>query len=288
MIQVLSRKYFSEWANGTSFSSSTSDYATHLKGSVGEKLKFVSRVRASLLAVATDTEPFTWTNSQVLNRSNGSWLQDGFHVGQSVTLIKHYNITPTPTIDITATITAVNDTEMEFTILTGTMTVGPYEDHALVCTSKFDALIYRFGIVENDDATNYDSAYSNDVQGHFYDGIDTTTPTVHNMLVEGGNSANKSWYSGNSTIKYISSSNPLGIGSGADYVHEYEITQEFVINPVFIESFKDALDNGLQPDSLIGSKSWKHVTHYEFRYDMSNPNTSQKITDETAIGSVVK
>ena len=285
MIQVLSRKYFSEWANGTSFSSSTSDYATHLKGSVGEKLKFVSRVRASLFAIAEDSSPFNYNNSQVLSRSSGSWLQDGFHIGQTFAFIENYT-SGTPTVIVSGTIAYLNDTELEFSGLTGSFTVGSYTNHALVCTSKFDALIYRFGIVENDDATNYDSAYSNDVQGHFYDGIDTTTPTTHNMLVEGGNSANKSWYSGNSTVKYIASSNPLGIGSGSNYVHEYEITQEFVINPVFIESFKDALDNGLQPDSLIGSKSWKHVTHYEFRYDMSNPNTSQKITDETAIGSV--
>lgn len=287
MIQVLSRKYFSEWANGTSFSASTSDYGTHLKGSVGEKLKFVTSIRAVLISEATPTDSWTYDNSGVLKRANGSFLDEGFHVGHNIALIEHYSGlysgTP-PAVTMTGVVLYVSDTEMQITISTGSLGVGTYDNHALVCTDPLDSLIFRYGIVENDEASSYLSPFSNDVQGFFFDGINTSSPTTHTMNVEGGLSANKSWYSGLATCKWVSSSNPLSLA--VNYIHEYEITQIFVINPVFVESFKSALDNGLTPDELIGSKSWKHVLSYELRYDLSNPNTSFKITDEKALGSV--
>ena len=287
MIQVLSRKYFSEWANGVSFASNLTDYGTHLKGSVGEKLKFVTSIRAGLISEATPSESWTYDNSGVLKRANGSFLDEGFHVGHNIALIEHYSGlysgTP-PVVIMTGVVLYVSDTEMQITISTGSIGVGTYDNHALVCTDPLDSLIFRYGIVDNDGASNYLSPYSNDVQGFFFDGINTSSPTTHTMNVEGGLSANKSWYSGLATCKWVSSSNPLSLT--VNYIHEYEITQIFIINPVYIESFKNALDNGLTPDELIGSKSWKHVLNYELRYDLSNPNTSFKINDETALGSV--
>ena len=39
VIQVTSRKFFNQLTNGETFSSNTGDFATHLLGSIGERVK---------------------------------------------------------------------------------------------------------------------------------------------------------------------------------------------------------------------------------------------------------
>jgi len=288
MIQILSRKYFCEWANGTSFSSNTSDFSKHLKGSVGEKLKFVTRVRAALIAVADSTNQFEIINGNILRRSTGSWIEDGFQPGQSCILLTDYTGVSSNlpcTVEATGTILNISRNEIEFVASIGT--AGAKSDHALVCINKFDGLIYNFGIVENSESTNYLSPYTNDLQGYYFGTIDTTTPTEHTMTVAGGTTASKSWKSGDATVKYISSSNPFGLPTPAtDYIHEYEITQTFVINPLFLEDFIENFTEETQPENLIGDKTLKHITKYEFRYDLTDPNTSVKIEDTSNLGNV--
>lgn len=285
MIQLISRKFFCEWANGTTFASNTSDFATHLKGSVGEKIKFVSRVRAALIAIADQSNQFEIINGNILRRTQGSWIEDGFQAGQNVTFIQDYTGIPStnlPSVEFTGTISALSHSEILFTASIGS--AGAKSDHALVCTDKFDGLIYKFGLIENNEAESYISPYTNDIQGYYYGSIDTTTPTEHTMVVSGGNTASKSWYSGDATVKYISSSDPLSLS--VSYLHEYEITQIFVINPLFLESFVDNYTDETQPDNFIGNNTIKHICSYEFRYDLTNPNTSVRIVDSGNLGNV--
>lgn len=287
MIKLISRKYFSEWANGTSFSSNTSDFATHLKGSVGEKVKFVATVNAALISVADQGNQFEAINGNTLRRQQGSWIDEGFAVGQTVSFIRDYTglqSNNSPSVEWSGTIDAISDTEIDLTISSGTFAIGYKTDHAIVCTSKFPALIFHSAIVGNDDDANFVSPYSGDIQGFYYSSIDTTTPTTHQMTVIGGNSGSKTWKSGDATVKWVSSSNPFGLA--VNYVHEYEITHEFVISPVFIEEYLQAYEGNIQPDNFLGELSVKHVTGYEFRAAMSNTNTSVKFTDSIMKGSV--
>ncbi len=282
MIQVLTRKYFSEWGNGTSFSSNTSDFGTHLKGSIGEKVKAVIRVQAALISIADTANQFEVLNGNVLRRQSGSWIDEGFAVGQSCAFIRDYtglNTSNAASVEWTDTILAINDTEIQFSSAIGA--VGYKSDHALVCASKFPALLYNSAIVPNDGALDVRSPYTNDIQGFYYSTIDTTTPTVHTMKNMSGS---KSWKSGGATVEYKSSSNPLGIAT--NYVHEYEITQEFVISPVFLESYLNALNSGTSPEEFEGDKSVKHVCTFEFRSAMNNPNTTVRLQDEEMLGSV--
>lgn len=287
MIQIISRKYFSEWANGTAFSANTSDFATHLKGSVGEKLKFVTRIRAALIAISDQSNQFEVINGNILRRLQGSWIEDGFQAGQSVSFIKDYTGLQSgnaAAVEWSATIDALSHSEILLSSISGSFVIGPKTDHALACTSKFDAINFRFGFVENSATADYLSPYTNDLQAYYFGAIDTTTPTEHTMTVAGGRSASKSWYSGDATVKYISSSDPLGIS--VSYLHEYEVTQVFVINPVFIENYLEQFDSGTQPDAFIGGNSIRHVCQYELKFDLTNPNTSVRLNDEQNLGSV--
>jgi hypothetical protein len=290
MINIASRKYFSEWGNGSSFASNLTDFAEHLKGSVGEKLKVVTRVKVALISRSTQQNPYEVINGNYLQRNDqGSFIQEGFAIGQACIFIKDYDGSSTgnsAAVEFSSTIVAISHSQIEFTSLAG-VTKGEKTDHALVCISKMDALVYRFGIVENSAPENFNSPYSDDSQEYYFGAIDTTTPTEHTMIAAGGNSGSRSWKSGDATVQYISSSNDKGLASPTyDYIHEYEVTQIFVINPLFLESYLEALDAGIQPDDFVGSNSPRHVTEYEFRYTLTNPNTTVRISDTGMLGSV--
>ncbi|HEY1044946.1 MAG TPA: hypothetical protein VGF79_00810 [Bacteroidia bacterium] len=258
-----------------------------MKGSVGEKLKFVSEVNASLITEADQTRYFEVQNGNILKRISGSWEDDGFSIGQSIVFVKDWtglanNIAAS--IEWEGTIDSMNSEEIEFTITSGSAPLGQKTEHALICLDKPVALEYSFGFVENSTPENFISPYTNDKQFYYFNAIDTTTPTVHTMVVGGGTSASKSWKSGDATVKYVSSSDPKSIG--VDYMHKYEITQEFIINPLFLEAYETAFDNGTQPDEFFKENTIKHIASYTFRTALTNPNTSIVITDSSLLGSV--
>ncbi len=289
MIKIVNRKYFSEWANGETFSDNLTDFGTHLKGSAGEKLKFVTTVRAACIATCDISNQWEAQNGNIIKRNSGSWIVDGFAVGQGVSFVDYYTGIPggsAASVKYTATISAISDLEVTLTSISvpTNFTVGPLTDNALICLDPLPALFYDSALVENSAADSFTSPYTNDKQSFYFGSIDTGTPTVHTMVVAGGLSASKTWLSGPATVKFLQSTDDRSLG--VDYIHEYEITQEFVINPVFLEGYLDALNNGTQPDDFAAGKSLKHISQYEFRYALSNPNTSIKVLDNQLIGSV--
>ena len=294
MFKTISRKYFSQFQNGANFASNTTDFATHLKGSVLEKLKFVGQVKVGLLAIADQGNQFSINNSKEIERTSGSWIQDGFKLGDAIFLIANFNgsqTSATPVVEFTATIGTISDTTIGLTSITEIVTDSSkprvMDDHAIACKAKFPALLYDYSIVENDDANTFISPYSPDRTGFYYGAIDTTTPTVHNMTEQGGNNSLKMWLSGPATVKYVSSGNPLGLTSpNYDYEHLYEITQEFIINPFYLTEWLDNYNAGTIPDQLAGSKSFKHITRYEFRSALTNSNTSVIGVDSSQRGDV--
>jgi hypothetical protein len=292
MFKVTSRKYFSQFQNGATFASNTGDFAIHLKGSVLEKMKFVGQVKVGLVAVSDQGNQFAINNSGEVERTSGSWIQDGFKLGDAVFFVENFNGSQTGPAAVlwTGTVSTISDLAIGMTSTSNVsgagFATGVYPDHALVCKAKFPALVYDYSIIENDEANSFVSPYSADRTGFYYGTIDTTTPTVHTMTEQGGNNSLKMWLSGPATVKYISSSNPLSLGATYDYEHLYEVTQEFVINPFYKTEWLDNYNSGTVPDLLEGSKSLKHITRYEFRSALTNSNTSVTGVDSSQRGDV--
>jgi hypothetical protein len=296
VINIKSRKYYSQWGNGMTFTDNLSgigvDLAEHLKGSAGEKLKVVTRVKAALISRSTLQNPYEVVNGNYLQRNdNGSFIDEGFAIGQECVFIVDYDGVQSgnaASVEFVSDILQVSDSQIQFdTPSVGSFILGQKTDHALACTGKMGALVYRFGLIENSATDNFKSPYTDDTQEYYFGTIDTTTPTEHTMIAAGGTSGSRTWKSGDATVQYISSTNDKGLTSPTyDYIHEYEVTQIFVINPVFIENYLAALDNGSQPEEYIGANSPKHITEYEFRYTLTNPNTTVRISDTGMLGSV--
>jgi hypothetical protein len=288
MLLVTSRKYYCEWANGTTFASNTSDFATHLKGSIGERLKAVYRVKTSLITVCSDQNQFTIMNpGNVIERINGSWIDEGYQTGMTLYLINDWTTGTGTGIDagfglLGNVITVVTDKYLYFTTPVASTYRRTYTNDAFLVTDKFTGLYFNYGLIENNATTSFQSPFSNDVQGFYFGSIDTSTPTVHTMTAINGST--KSWLSGDATVKYLASSDDYSIT--LSNVHEYEITLSFVITPTFIERFLDSYENGTRPEEFSANNSIKIVTGYEFRTIISNPNTSVKGEDSYLLGSV--
>lgn len=288
MLLVTERKYFCEWANGTTFASNTSDFATHLKGSIGERLKAVYKVKTSLITVASQQNQFTIVNpGNAIERVNGSWIQEGYQPGMTMYLINDWAGGSGASIDTGFgssgnVITVVTDKVLYFTTPVLSSHRRTYTDDAFLVTDKFTGLYFNYGLIENNAAVSFQSPFSSDIQGFYFGGIDTTTPTTHTMTALSGGT--KSWLSGDATVKYLASTDDYSIT--LSNVHEYEITLSFVITPTFIERFLTNYENGTRPEELAGGNSLKIVTGFEFRTVISNPNTSVIGEDSYLLGSV--
>lgn len=288
MLLVTSRKYYCEWANGTTFASNTSDFATHLKGSIGERLKAVYTVKTSLITVASQQNQFSILNpGNVIERINGSWVDEGYQSGMTMYLINDWAGGSGASIDGTFgssgnVITIVTDKYLYFTSSVPSSHRRTFTDDAFLVTDKFTGLYFNYGLIENNAAISFQSPFSSDIQGFYFGSIDTSTPTTHTMTAINGST--KSWLSGDATVKYLASTDDYSIT--LSNVHEYEITLSFVITPTFIERFLTNYENGTRPEELAGGNSIKIVTGYEFRTIISNPNTSVKGDDAYMLGSV--
>ena len=280
MIQIVSNKFFSQWANGSTFGSNLTDFATHLKGSVGEKLKVETIVKVGISSVATENDPFYLQNGFTIKRNTGSWIADGFQLGQSLTRISGYK-NGTVTNECTGTILTITDTEITLNITAGTFTTGTAFDDIYIAPNQFTGINFKFGLVGNNNAVDYNSPYSGDVQAYYLSGISSS---FQPMLEGGGTSSSKSWNSGTAQVKYDSSSDPTGVAVA--WLHEYVVTHEFIINPLFIEDYITNLEQGTQPEIFKAQGSLKYVTEYDFRLTLTNPNTKLIAESNQSLGAV--
>ena len=79
----ISSKYYSEIKNGTLFDQNTGDFGTHLKGSLGERMKAEIDVQISW---RYDIVNYDITNTNTITLSSGSFLQQGFSIGGTANL----------------------------------------------------------------------------------------------------------------------------------------------------------------------------------------------------------
>lgn len=294
-ILITERKFYSQWRNGTTFASNTSDFTKHLKGSVGEKIKLESTVYVSQVSEFTKSNPY-YVESDVnglyttMRRISGSWVQDGFQVGDTINEVYDYNginssgVASAPTVAFTGVVSSVTDLIMVLTAGIASTNAGERPNNAVIGVIRPVYLNIKFGFVENSDQTlNFNSPYSNDIQSYYYDAI-SGTPTTHTMLVSGGTSVNKNWESGGATVAYVSADDPLSIGT--NYRFKFTVTHTFVINPFYIDEFLQNFEDNTQPDNLIGGNSIKYIAEYEFRTLATNSNTDIVGHDNFLSGNV--
>ena len=90
IVDILNVKFFNEFKNDIGFVSNLSDFTINLTGSVAENVKVTQNVDVSWNSLANTADE--WIVSSVdstIIRTTGSFLTDGFYVGDEFDYIDH-------------------------------------------------------------------------------------------------------------------------------------------------------------------------------------------------------
>lgn len=293
-ILVVNREIKAQFKNGETFTLASSDDTTHLKGSVMEKIQATHSIDVSWNASASATD--IWKSVLILNpdplgsgsvteltRDSGDFIDDGFSDGDSLDFIANDG---TSVFVGSATIFTLSGETIVFASDLGTgsgITYGaavfgtdPQTSFALIGTQDLTALKFKFGLVENSEAINFESKVDGTEQSYYVDGIGLDDGFGNRLTAfQIGESAElfKGWQSGIFKARYVI--------DPRDDVQRFEIAHEFIILPYL--KIDDAETVFRLTESL---NTLKYVFETEFRTVLSNPNTSKIIKDDFKKGSV--
>lgn len=279
-MRVTNRKIYSQYYNGDNFTQNLTDYNQNLAGAVQDRKKSVYTVDVQVESHANTGSGFDIRGTRI-TRISGSFIGDGFGIGDSFTATYYSNtiLTAPYTNTITGTITSLTAQRIDFTLDSGTVIASSTGSFDIYLTSYLTSLKFFYNIIENSDPTTF-SNYIDGTQMGFYAGnigIDSgggrSTSFVNGTFL--GN--NDSWKNGSLQVRYVSTTN---------YVQTFEIEHIFDVAPFYQDSELTNLQTVTPPSYLFGNASLKYITQYDFRRVLTDPNSSKVITDDQIQGSV--
>jgi len=290
-IRIVDQKFYAKLNNGDTFTLNPSDFSRHLKGGVLEEIKAVFNVQVEWYSRLLSYD-MLYNNSALTLRivkTGFDFIKDGFSVGDNV----KFSIN-SPYADIEGTVTSVKVGEIvldSVVVVSGSLangwTIGnsPNSADPLTGLTDLTALKYKFGLIENDESTNYLSKLSNIDQIYLTEGIDhvSLVPSIGQSF---GN--NKSWVTGSLNVAFVGYTPDSDYNRPQNTTQEFQIEHIFKINPFYRDGELDALEGtDTPPDDIFeGNRSLKYVFETEFRTVLNNPNTSKITEYDTQEGSV--
>ena len=281
-------KLFNEFKNDVGFVSNLSDFTLNLAAGVMENVKADFFVDISWNSQST-LGNFWETTQTTMTRETGSWIGDGFSVGDTVA-IQRRDSAGVVLSTHTATIGSLSDTLMVFTApVVPPFAVSPetLTNSLIHGTTPLEALIYGFGLIGNNDTFNITSKVSQNDQGYEGSsiGFDTgggvrDTNAVDLTPIGQYEDWRTSELVTDVTMTARYDSNPT------TFVQRFQITHEFTIVPYYLDGELDNLQDNIIPDLLDGKNSLKYVFAPEFLTVLSNPNTGKKVNYDQQLGSV--
>jgi len=277
-----STKYFNQFKNGLAYTDNPSDFTQNFTGGVMEKTQCVIDISIEWFANADFVDEWNVDAvNNIITRTVGSFIVDGFNVGQKFRFISGWAFDNTTPNEFEATIDFIREDglRIDFTVTSGAVTsTGPQDDvgiRALGNASEnyLTGLVYQFGFVENSAATTFTSLVTGNNMGYQVGGIPRAAG--NNQMSSVGNI--KDWVTGNSVVEFVSES---------DYFQNFQVRHEYTIHPWYRDGELSDLQNNIPPNEFEGTNSLKHVFRLDFRQVLSNPNTSiiSQVTDN--LGSV--
>jgi hypothetical protein len=284
-VQLLIRdqKFFNEFKNDVGFVSNLSDFTTNLTGSVMENIKVVMLLDIEWKSVSSDSDRFDVdaTALTITRTGSGSWLDEGFSVGDTFNLINTFSVTPV--FIFKGQIGSISDSIIVFTTISGTplTTTTGYGDAAVRGLTPLTASIYKFGLLENNESFNIQSKVSLNDQGYYGGNIgfdtgggvrDTNFVTLQRL------GQYEDWRTGSVKVRYVS--------DPSFYVQRFEIEHEFTIVPYYVDGDISNLQNNIIPNLLDGLNSLKYSFNPGLLTVLTNPNSEKKVVFDDSLGSV--
>ena len=271
---IQSNSYLNQFKNGATFATSTTDLTYNLAGCVMEKLQYTSTIDVSWGFESTSSNPFFWEDlgSDLFRfkKSAGSFIDEGFSVGDNV----DWGYSGTTVADGNVTIIMSDWMYVQFTtpiLGLGGATSGESISN-IYGKSALGAMIYSFGLIDNDENFNTDSKVSGSNQSYYANALVIGVPQT---MTKQGNL--QDWITGSVTCE--KQANP------STYVQRYELIHNFIVNPYYLDGELSDLTSNTEPELYAGGKSLKHVVKVDLRTGLSDPNTSKIATMDNILGS---
>lgn len=270
-VDIVTRKYFNQLRNGSTFASNPSDFTDFLQGSICEKIKCETTIdvwwKSYSQVYIDEWNTVTVTTTCTVTRNNYSFLDDGFRTGDTIIWTDGMYGTGT------GTITSVNALTMIIGSFTGTLPDGARTSMVIWGTTSLTSIIFQYNLIENSEADNFISKIDGNTLSYTGSGLSAVDTT----LIKQG--AFNSWLDdGNVKAKTGS--------SGSSIKQRFIITHEFYITPFYLPSEYNDLQNGIAPDYLNDVASLKYIASYDLKVSLYNPNSSHIGIDSVMLGSV--
>lgn len=270
-VNITNRKVFSQYYNGETFNTNLTDFMPHLYGSVMNKVKVVHTLTVGWSSQSSNTEKFSYDSTQSrITRPFGSFIEDGFSTGDTITVLGFTTIAPSVPFGFTAVIGSMTAGSLFLNTIAGTVPAnGEQEVTTIIGTTSINSLQLQFGMPENTENVSYNNKVDTSVQAYYLDNI---TGVFQDMIPQG---TKKSWINGVARVRKLAN-----IGT----YQQFEVENEFLITPYYLDGELDNLLTLSEPTLFQGINSLKYVTKYEFRTLLANSNTSKILEDSQLLG----
>ena len=284
--RLVSTEFFNQYNNGEALDQNLTDFTNNLVGNVTDKIRTRQTIAVSWTAQSNATNTFD-VSGNTLNQLTGSFIGAGFVVGDIISL---YDNVGTAFIFTDRTITSISATQIVFD--GAAVSTVSYPDAKLYGKTPLESLRFRFGLIENNEPTNYISKIDGTAENSFSgDGIGFDTGGgVRSLTPVTLNAANgvNSWKEdfGSATVAFLSTGTQT-----EDYEQIFEINHYFTILPFYLDGDLTLIQNllpfsGAQPSLFTSTNTLKYVYDAQFNTTLSNPNGTKSVSIDSLLGSV--
>lgn len=255
---VLTRKYYTEYINDSSFSSNLGTYSSQLTGNSGYLVQVVKEIATGVITnedESIDIE-FIEIDATYCKLKSGSihWGTEGHSSGDVVT-VSWASGASSVTSQTVITITGSGSTELVFekaAFVSAGLSDGDIENFVVKLTANPTSLEYKYGLIAPSSAPAFNSFFDGNTNAFRAFGITGSYSTMNVVGVF------NSYVLGTVEIKYDSTD---------DYLHFYTLKHTFRI-PTYLEGEETNLLDGTIPSRLNSINTYKYVDSFTFGFDL--------------------
>ena len=272
-LTIKNKKFFRELENGTGFNLNPTSFGTHLKGSVGNRVKMTADV-SIYTQIIPDNYKVETVSGQISILSDGTFADSGIWNGDIVAFRK---VGGESQIEVTYS----DDDKIIGNLISGTDGTDYVNNtgrRSIKLLTPSTDLRYSYNIQEQLESFDL-SSLINESQSSFI--VKELTGSFQD-----GDWSNENTSIENGILKFLyvgSSSDSDPLGNTSNSVHNYKIEHEFILTPYWL----DGWDLTGQPNEIFqDANTLRYVANYGFRRGYNNPNTQVNGVDDNGLGSV--
>jgi len=279
--KLIGTEFFNQFVNGELLDQNLNIFTNNLAGNITDKMRTRQTVAISWTAESDAINGFV-LNGNTLTQNGANFINDDFTIGD---IISVYDNVGASFVFEDRTIVSLSATQIVFDGA-GVASLT-YPDAKLYGKTPLEALRFRFGLIENNEPTNFVSKIDGTAENSFsannvgFDtggGVRSLVP-VNLISANGVNSWKEDFDS--ATVAFISTGT-----QSEDYAQTFEINHYFSIFPFYLDGELSNIQNLIQPPLFSSINTLKYVYNAQFNTTLSNPNGTKSVLIDNVRGSV--